>query len=332
MFLVRSGAIEGYEKLVGDLGYNPIQLMAESGLSQSQFRNPNTYISYSRLAELLEITAAFCNEPLFGLLLARRQTSSVLGDLSVILSQQPTVRDALTSIDRNLYLHAGGVHIRQQAMEDNLQLELVFEISSPRGLNQLIQMSIGHLANFATELLNIEKYSVPLFLRQQQPIDSTLSSREHLYPRTQFDSILDCVHIPANSLDRKSHRDEDAVRRHFQDHLQRLQQRYPDNLQDQVKDIVGRILSSGECCIDLVAATLDLHPRVLQKRLQKQGTSFGKLLKATRMDIAEQHLRHRSMGVTDLALNLGYADISVFSRNFKQWTGKSPKQWQKRGP
>jgi AraC-like DNA-binding protein len=34
------------------------------------------------------------------------------------------------------------------------------------------------------------------------------------------------------------------------------------------------------------------------------------------------------MSVTDLALNLGYADVSVFSRHFKQWTGLSPRNWQ----
>ena len=114
MFLVRSGAIEGYEKLVTELGGNPVQLMQDVGLNQTQFRNPNTYISYSRLAELLEITASACNRPLFGLLLARRQTSSVLGDLPVILSQHVTVRKALEDTDRYLYLHARGVKLQQQ--------------------------------------------------------------------------------------------------------------------------------------------------------------------------------------------------------------------------
>ena len=46
------------------------------------------------------------------------------------------------------------------------------------------------------------------------------------------------------------------------------------------------------------------------------------------MEIAEQHLRYRSMAVTELALNLGYADVSVFSGNFRQWTGLSPRAWQ----
>jgi len=110
--------------------------------------------------------------------------------------------------------------------------------------------------------------------------------------------------------------------------LRRLQQRYPDNIQDQVCHIIGQTLPSGECSIDRVATSLGLHPRVLQKRLNKEGSTYAQLLQQTRLAIAKQHLSFKSMTITDLALNLGYADVSVFSRNFKRWTGRSPRDWQ----
>jgi AraC-like DNA-binding protein len=67
---------------------------------------------------------------------------------------------------------------------------------------------------------------------------------------------------------------------------------------------------------------------VLQKRLQQQGVSFRQLLQTTRREIAQQLLQHGHISVTDLALNLGYAEVSIFSRHFKQWTGHSPRQWR----
>ena len=51
MYLVRSGAIEGFTRLVSALGENPVQLLSAAGLSESLLRNPNTYLSYSKLAE-----------------------------------------------------------------------------------------------------------------------------------------------------------------------------------------------------------------------------------------------------------------------------------------
>ena len=59
------------------------------------------------------------------------------------------------------------------------------------------------------------------------------------------------------------------------------------------------------------------------------GTSYRELLQQVRRDLAIQHLQQRTVSVTDLALQLGYAEIAVFSRHFKRWTGLSPKAWQR---
>lgn len=329
MFLVRSGAIEGYQQLVSKLGQNPVELVAAAGLSSAQLRNPNTYVSYSKLAELLEISASACQAPLFGLMLAELQTSSVLGELAITLSQQPTVGDALEGVNRYLYLHARGVRLHTVEQGDSLALELAFDISSPRGIDQLVQMSVGQLATFIVDLRGSARRPIPLLLRQQAPQGGGTVPEKSPGLRVEFGAAWDGTRLPITWLGRRPHFDEAAMRRHFSDFLQLLEQRYPGNLRDQVRDIMGKLLPSGECTVERVAATLDLKARVLQKRLQASGTRYAALLQETRQEIAEQHLRSRTMAITDLALNLGYAEASVFSRHFKQWTGRSPRDWQK---
>lgn len=329
MFLVRSGAIDGYASLVTELGENPVRLLAAAGLSAASLRNPNTYMPYGKMAELLELTATACGEPLFGLRLAWTQTSTVLGDIGVSIAQQPTVGDAFASINKYLYLHARGVHVAQQPRGGEVQLELKFDISSPRGLNQIIQMSVGQLANFAGEILAIPRHAVPVFLRQHSPHPDIVQRYGKSCAAIEFDAGVDGIRIRASLLDRKPRRDEEALRSHFENYLRSLQQRYPDNLQDQVRDIIGQCLPSGECSLERVAATLEIHPRVLQKRLRAAGCSYVELLQETRLTIAREHLRYKSMSITDLALNLGYADVSVFSRSFRRLTGMSARQWQR---
>lgn len=328
MFLIRSGAIEGYTRLVAALGGNPVRLLAAAGLSESLLRNPNTYLSYSKLAELLEMTAIICGEPLFGLRLARTQTSAVLGAISVTVSQQPTVGDAFANINKHLYLHARGLHVAQQQRGEEVQLELKFEITSSRGLNQLIQLSVGQLANFAAEILALPNHAISLYLRQPAPVADIGLRYAKTCEEMEFDANGDGIRLSAKLLARKPCRDEEALRRHFEDYIQLLKQRYPDSLQDQVRDIIGQALPSGECSLERVAAILELHPRVLQKRLQLQGSSYVTLLQETRLTIAREHLRFKSMSITELALNLGYADVSVFSRSFRRLTGMSARQWR----
>jgi AraC-like DNA-binding protein len=329
MFLIRSGAIAGYQRLVSQLGQNPVELIEAAGFSAAQLRNPNTYVSYSKLAELLEISASACGAPLFGLLLSQRQNSSVLGELALTLTQHPTVGDALASANRHLYLHARGAHLNQVNRGDSVVLELELDISSPRGVDQLIQMSVGQLATFIADLLGPEHSPCPLMLRQLHSSGTVGDSQAKRGMQVEFGASCNGVRIPRKSLARRPRFDETTMRQHFREFVLLLEQRYPDNLRDQVKDIMGQLLPSGECAVERVAATLDVHSRVLQKRLQKEGTNYAALLRETRLDIAKQHLRARTMAITDLALNLGYAEVSVFSRNFKQWTGLSPRAWQK---
>jgi AraC-like DNA-binding protein len=39
-------------------------------------------------------------------------------------------------------------------------------------------------------------------------------------------------------------------------------------------------------------------------------------------------LQQKHINMTDLALRLGYAELSIFSRRFKLWFGVSPTEWQ----
>lgn len=330
MFLVRSGSIEGFGKLVRKLGGNPIELLESAGLASGQLRDPNNYISYSKMMELLEISAASCTEPFFGLLLSQHQNSSILGDMTMSAFRQPTMQAALDSVGRYLYLHAKGARLGQELQGDDCLISLAIDVYSTLGQAQVMQLSTGQLANFIAELLDLTAPGFSLLLQQPEPHYDHSGLDPRILSRVQFDSRVNGVRIPAAWLEYRPRYNEEALRNHLDNYLQSLQQRYPDNLQDQVKDIIGQYLATGECSVERVAATLDLHPRVLQQRLQQQGCSYGDLLRETRQEIAEQHLRYRSMSITDLALKLGYAEASVFSRSFRQWTGLSPRQWQQR--
>ena len=134
--------------------------------------------------------------------------------------------------------------------------------------------------------------------------------------------------LKATLLNAKNHQDEDALERHFQQHLKELQTRYPNNLSDQAANMIGRLLSTGECSVERVARALDLHPRMLQSKLKQQSTSYRQLLQQVRQDFAEQRLSENIQSITDIALQLGYAETAVFSRHFRSWTGKSPSQWR----
>jgi AraC-like DNA-binding protein len=76
-----------------------------------------------------------------------------------------------------------------------------------------------------------------------------------------------------------------------------------------------------------IARQLGMSPRNLQRHLVEEGASYTSLLNNARVDLARNYVREDRLSVTEIAFVLGFADTSTFSRAFKRWTGKSPRQY-----
>ncbi len=327
MYIVRTGASDKFNELVIDFGQNPISIINQVGLCSAQFRDPNTYIAYSRLADLMEEAARQCQQPLFGLHLAKRQSLNALGDLPMLVARAKTVGEALMRVNDYLYLHSSGVSLQLTAQGEWTQLALNIDVNSGKGVNQLMQMSVAQLASFVASLLNVDAQSWCLHLTQSEPNNLAHHDLAGL-AKLRFAAPFDGIVLKTALLISRNHQDQQALDQHFDQHLSELQRRYPSDLCNQASDLISRLLATGECRIEHVAKALDLHPRTLQTRLKDSGISYRQLLQQVRQQLAEQQLSDKHSSITDIALQLGYAEIAVFSRHFKSWTGLSPRDWR----
>ncbi|MFS0723272.1 helix-turn-helix domain-containing protein [Paenibacillus sp. 1P07SE] len=79
--------------------------------------------------------------------------------------------------------------------------------------------------------------------------------------------------------------------------------------------------------IEDLAMRAQLSPRYFSTRFKQLiGMSVQSYMIQTRIDRAQHLLMHAGMNVTEVADALGYRDIFFFSRQFKQYTGKSPSE------
>jgi AraC-like DNA-binding protein len=92
---------------------------------------------------------------------------------------------------------------------------------------------------------------------------------------------------------------------------------------------IEKLLPSGHPTIDRSAGLLQLSPRTLQRRLERVGVSYGRLLAEIRLAVAQRRLGDPHMRIADVSAELGYRDPSSFSRAFVRWTGMSPRAYRR---
>lgn len=80
-----------------------------------------------------------------------------------------------------------------------------------------------------------------------------------------------------------------------------------------------------------VAGSLGMSVRTLRRHLEHEGTSFRKLVDATREHLAEELLVTAGLTVEQVATRVGYSEASSFVHAFQRWKGVSPGRWVQAG-
>ena len=98
------------------------------------------------------------------------------------------------------------------------------------------------------------------------------------------------------------------------------------------RDVVKRCmmdeLPEREPIVAVIARTLHMSARSLQRRLQSEGTNFAEVLSDLRRDRALRYLQDPRISIAEVAFLLGFLDVTAFHRAFKRWTGTTPAKYR----
>jgi AraC-like DNA-binding protein len=101
----------------------------------------------------------------------------------------------------------------------------------------------------------------------------------------------------------------------------------PDSAATRVRSLLLKAMPSGDLDQDGIARALNQSASTLQRRLRREGTTYQRLLDTTRRELALEYLKHGEHTLADITFLLGFADQSNFTRAFRRWTGKTPRQF-----
>lgn len=100
-------------------------------------------------------------------------------------------------------------------------------------------------------------------------------------------------------------------------------------LVDRLSQMVLRDLNTEAIEQERLAREMGMSSRTLRRKLTEQGSSFQQVLDECRMRQAVFEFRVRpDLSIAQIALRLGYAEHSNFTRAFHRWSGISPQAYR----
>jgi AraC-like DNA-binding protein len=96
--------------------------------------------------------------------------------------------------------------------------------------------------------------------------------------------------------------------------------------QKRVESVLMPLLQDGRVSIETVGSRLGLSRQTLFRRLREEGVTFEQVVEELRHQLAIHYLTANNASVSQTARLVGYSDASAFSRAFKRWTGRSPRE------
>ncbi len=166
-------------------------------------------------------------------------------------------------------------------------------------------------------------------LRCSEP-ENVQPHKDQFGENVRFNQPRDAIHFSGHLLETPVSEADPYLLKVFFDHLDRLLEQISarDQLVNKVRYHIALSIGTDACNAEEIARRLFMSHRTLNRGLKKFGTSFRALKTATIVEMAETALLESRVSITEIALQMGYAEVAAFYHAFKKQTGLSPSEYR----
>ncbi|MDF3935698.1 AraC family transcriptional regulator [Pseudomonas citronellolis] len=326
--MVRVAALTNYLEVARHLGLNPQLQLSQVGLSQAMLDNPEQRIPTAAAVRLLEDSARASGCETFGLRMAESRQLSDFGVISLLLTHQATLREAIDTIVqyRHLINESLALYVDQEGRTVILREELV--TAPPQPARQGIELAVGVLYRLCGALLGPHWQPLSVNFSHDAPAD--LQVHRRLFAcKIEFGSEFNGIVCPASALDAPNPLADPAMVRHARSFVDSLPGATEASTLNEVRKAIYLLLPMGRATIEQIALSLGLNVRTLQRRLEDNQVTFSDLINEVRRELVLRYLENPRYSLGRIADLLGYSMPSSFTRWFTQQFGMAPAAWRR---
>lgn len=304
-------------------------LLKAVGLDAEDLEDPDALISLNAVASLLENAAVETGDACLGLHFAQFLPPGASGLLGHLLMSAPTVRDAIGGVERytGLVMSPISVTFEHKGGRGILEWKYPPTFSAPR-----LQFSGLVVGAFVMRLQqNVGADLRPIAVEfEHRPFECPQVVQRIFGSRVRFNRPHNRMVFDLKTLGRQAPGATPGLYGLISQLGDRMleEQRQAADIVEQTRRLITARLRSGGTDLESIATAFGISPRALQGRLKRAGTTFEAEVTAARRQMAESYLRDTGLSMTEIAMLLGFSELSAFTRAVQRWFGVSPKAYR----
>ena len=308
-----------------DHGIAPEVLHRLAGLSSCSIRDPKGRMVLSNFYSVWEHVVRTLGDPEAPVKVVRRRRLEDLHVLGFAVMSAATMREAIERVLRFQSLLSNACHWSMVEQERWAAMHCSF--STLDRLGGRLSTEAG-MCMFAHSLRQVYGGDLPIervHFSHGGPRDAR-ALEEFFGAHVEFGANDNGFSFPRRILDAATPPlANPQLSAFFEDHANQLLATLPAvDVVSQTRNAIAAELSVGEATMTGVARRLGTSPRTLRRQLKEREASFRDLVEDVRKQRATQLLCGPKLTLEEVALELGFSEISAFSRAFKRWFGTTP--------
>ena len=313
---LRAATLTNFETIARECGLEARALIEEVGLSPRCLSEPDLRLPAAAVVALLELAAERAGEPGFGLRLAASRRLSNLGPLGLLLRDQPTLRHALGALVTYMHTHAEGLSFSVVETDDSVSIREEIRVEGGRAKPQAVEMAMGSTFRVLQIFLGERWKPQRVHFTHPAPASTQWHRKlfgEHIaFGQDYNDIVCNAADLAAPNLG------ADPVMARYAQRLLEREVGVQSKMSERVRRLIVLLLPRGHCRVELIAQHLGVDRRTVANHLAAEGTTFTRLVNDMRAELLATYLQSPTQSLSEVAILLGFSELSAFSRWHKQ--------------
>ena len=305
-------------------GRDPAPVIRHSGLSVELLASADARVPFTNAQALWEEAARVADDASFGLRVACEIPDGYGGVLEYLLCTSATLLAGYQRLSQ--FIRIGYDESDLRVRQEPLQVRLTRSASGSRQYDEFL---LGYLMHRGRRACGLDWTPRTAAFGHARPSDRALmeatfrcrltfgaKQNELAFDREVGETPLVKADLPLHAV--------------LLDYARSLIALTPaqDNLQARLNAAILAEMPRQLPTTTSVARALKTEPRSLQRQLEKQGTTFGRVREQHRRELALRYLEDASLAIGEIAFLLHFAETAAFARAFRRWTGTSPSRYR----